>query len=118
MMKLLPILCSLFMCSCITLNLFEDRKPALEEYTVRGNGVNKIALISINGTITNNNIKGFLSSQPGMVQSFISQLRLAANDPMVKAVVIKVNSPGGTVTSSDIMYHEIQRFKEVTKKRV
>ena len=53
-----------------------------------------------------------------MIQSLISQLQLAARDPAVRGVMIKVNSPGGTVTSSDIMYHEIMRFKEMTKKEV
>ena len=63
-------------------------------------------------------LKVFVTNEPGMVQSLISQLRLAANDPEVKAVMIKVNSPGGTVTASDVMYHEIMRFKEATGKRV
>ena len=117
-MKFLSILLPFFLCSCITLNLFEDRKPALEEFTVKGAGKSKIALISINGTISNKSAKNLLAAEPGMVQSLISQLRLAARDPAVRGVMIKVNSPGGTVTSSDIMYHEIMRFKEMTKKRV
>ena len=117
-MKLLSFLLPLFLCSCITLNMFEDRKPALEEYTVRGIGQSKIALISVSGAISNKGVKGFVTNEPGMVQSLISQLRLAANDPEVRAVMIKVNSPGGTVTASDVMYHEIMRFKEATKKRV
>jgi len=36
----------------------------------------------------------------------------------VKAVVLRVNSPGGTVTSSDTMYQLLMRFKERTKKPV
>lgn len=117
-MKVLSFLLPLFLCSCITLNMFEDRKPSLEEYSVRGFGRSKIALISVNGAISNKSVKGFITNEPGMVQSLISQLRLAAKDPEVRAVMIKVNSPGGTVTASDVMYHEIMRFKEATKKRV
>jgi len=29
----------------------------------------------------------------------------------VKAIVLRINTPGGTVTASDIMYHELKSFK-------
>ena len=29
----------------------------------------------------------------------------------MRAVVLRINSPGGTVTASDILYHEVMRFK-------
>jgi protease-4 len=43
------------------------------------------------------------------------ELEKAAEDDRVKAVVLRINSPGGTVTASDILYHEIKRFKERRK---
>ena len=33
----------------------------------------------------------------------------------MRAVVLRINSPGGTVTASDILYHEVMRFKERRK---
>ncbi len=33
-------------------------------------------------------------------------------DSNVKAVILRINSPGGTVTGSDILYREIRRFTE------
>jgi protease IV len=42
----------------------------------------------------------------------------AAADPSVRAVVLRVNSPGGTVTAADTMYQELMRFKAKTKKPV
>jgi protease IV len=42
----------------------------------------------------------------------------AAKDDDVKAVVLRVNSPGGTVTTSDAMYQIVMRFKEKTRKPV
>ena len=117
-MNLLVMFFSIFMSSCLTLNLFEDRNPSLTEYTVKGSGINKIALINISGSIENKSKKDMFTNSPGKVQSLVSQLRLAANDPLVRAVFIKLDSPGGSVTASDIMYHEIQRFKKLTNKRV
>ena len=40
-----------------------------------------------------------------------AQLDKAAKDRAVKAVVLRIHSPGGTATASEIIYGEIQRFK-------
>ncbi|MBW2233514.1 MAG: signal peptide peptidase SppA, partial [Deltaproteobacteria bacterium] len=47
-----------------------------------------------------------------MVARVEAELQLASADPEVKAVIIRINSPGGTVTASDILYHRIMRFKK------
>ena len=43
------------------------------------------------------------------------ELEKAEEDDRVRALVLRINSPGGTVTASDILYHEITRFKERRK---
>ena len=45
-------------------------------------------------------------------------MRLAEKDEKVKAVLLKIDSPGGSSTASDILYHEIVAFKERTGKKV
>jgi protease-4 len=40
-----------------------------------------------------------------MVQEFVSRLRIAESDADVKGIVLKIDSGGGTVTGSDIIYH-------------
>ena len=42
----------------------------------------------------------------------------AAENEDVKAVVLRINSPGGTVTCSDTMYQMVKQFREKTKKPV
>jgi protease-4 len=51
-----------------------------------------------------------------MVATFKEELTKAAKDEKIKAVVVRINSPGGTVTASDILYHELREFK--LKKKV
>ena len=51
-------------------------------------------------------------------QQFADDLQTAADDPDVKAVVIEVDSPGGTVTDSHQMYARLQQFKDHTGKPV
>jgi protease-4 len=43
------------------------------------------------------------------------ELKKAAADERVKALVLRINSPGGTVTASDVIFHEIEAFKAETQ---
>lgn len=42
---------------------------------------------------------------------FVKAVREAAEDESVKAVVLRVNSPGGSALASDIMYRELMKLK-------
>ena len=44
--------------------------------------------------------------------------RRAEEDPKIKAVILKIDSPGGSVTASDILYSEIAGFKNRTGVKV
>jgi protease-4 len=43
------------------------------------------------------------------------ELEKAEDDDRVRAVVIKINSPGGTITASDVLYREIRAFRDRRK---
>lgn len=79
----------------------------------------RIAIIELEGTIQNgaqNSLLGGISENP--VALFAEKLQLAASDRRVKAIVIRINTPGGAVTASDLMYRELLRFKQNTRKPV
>jgi protease-4 len=78
----------------------------------------RVALIDVEGMIMNAKLDGFLSSGENPTSIFRERLDQAARDPRVKAVVLRINSPGGAVTASDIMYRDLCRFREVTGKPV
>jgi protease-4 len=59
-----------------------------------------------------------LRTRPSTVQEAVSHLRKAEKDPLVKAVVLQLNSPGGSVTASDVLFNEIRQFKERTGRPV
>jgi len=70
---------------------------------------NKIAVIYASGTITmgkgnDNNIGG---------DAFGELIRKERKDSSVKAIVLRVNSPGGNATASDIMWREIELASKV-----
>ena len=78
----------------------------------------KVAIIEVEGMLANAKSGGLLQATENPMSLFVQQLDRAESDPSVAAVVLRVNSPGGTVTSSDAMYDLIKRFKAKTHKPV
>jgi len=78
----------------------------------------KVAIIEIEGMLANAKAGGLLTATENSMSLFTQQLDKAEADPAVKAVVLRVNSPGGTVTASDAMYQLIKRFRKKTEKPV
>jgi len=75
----------------------------------------KIAVIYLRGIISGMEPGSFGDTA---VDDIKLQLRQAAEDPKVKAVVLHVDSPGGEVTASDIIYNAVRRFRDEKKKPV
>lgn len=76
--------------------------PQEKYHSLSKEATDKIAIIRVEGTILD---------PDGFVKKQIDRVR---DDKDVKAVVLRVDSPGGTVTASDYLYHEL---KELVKDR-
>ncbi len=74
---------------------------------------NKIAVIRVDGVISSGG-----DGRHSMVEHIQDQFEVAGRDENVKAVVLKINSPGGEVLASDEIYHAIQNFQKDTGKPV
>lgn len=76
--------------------------PKIQEKLVSGEALapDKVAIITVEGTIMHND--GFAKWQIDKV----------AADDSVKAIVLRVDSPGGTVTGSDYLYHHLRKLRE------
>lgn len=115
--SLLAVVC---VCSCTgpRITLFPDGTDPLKEVTLEGSATEKILMIPISGVIDDAPESRLLRTTPGMLQEVVSLLRLAEKDDRVKAVLLKIDSPGGSVTASDTLYHEIAAFKARSAKKV
>jgi protease-4 len=102
-------------CTTPQIKLFPSQADPLQESTLEGRGEQKILVIPVRGVISNSPDEGLIRTRPSLVQEVVSHLRKAAQDRDIRAVVLQINSPGGSVTGSDILYHEILRFKEERK---
>ncbi|MFH1718012.1 MAG: signal peptide peptidase SppA [Planctomycetota bacterium] len=78
------------------------QRGILTEEVVREGPVgNKIAMITVEGII-----------QGQLADDVYAQLKAARSDDRVKGLIVRVNSPGGTVSASDQIYKQIRKFRE------
>jgi protease IV len=87
-----------------------------EEITVESpEAGDKIVVVPVEGMITSS---PWDPSGRSMVDAIEDQLKLAAKDPKVKAIILKVDSPGGEVLASDDISRAIIQFQEKNQKPV
>ena len=92
----------LFLALAGTITLKTGLMPSdqLEMKVVRHGTSDQIALVHISGLVDGS-----------MVKSVTAQLRAIDRDTTIKAVVVRVDSPGGGVTDADEIYHALQRLR-------
>lgn len=91
----------------------------IEEVIEEGNFSNKIAVLEVNGVIQDTNDAGSLFTSVGYNhKSFLKSLDHVKKDNTVKAVILRVNTPGGGVVESAEIHRRIVEIQEETKKPV
>jgi len=68
---------------------------------------NRIAVIVAEGDIVGGDVDGALSSD-----KFAKEIRKARKDENIKAIVLRVNSPGGSIVASDVIWREMTEAKK------
>jgi len=105
---------ALLLPACAVVRLPLGSPEGLREVTVLGEGADKVLLVDVSGLIS------FRQpwSPPGFPQGESLPARVRADldrarkDPEVKALLVRIDSPGGTVTASDVLFHEVRSFRE------
>jgi protease-4 len=69
---------------------------------------NRIAVILAEGEIVDGNAEGVISSE-----KFAKEIRKARKDENIKAIVLRVNSPGGSILASEVIWREMSEAKKV-----
>lgn len=78
----------------------------------------KILVIDIDGMISSLAPRGAFAREGDVLSRVYYRLERAAADPLVKGLILRLDTPGGEVTASDILYHEVLRFKTATRRPV
>ena len=91
------------------INPFFHQRQRLQETMVSGKGREKVLLLDVSEVITNRERERALGlgTKESTVARVEEALRVASKDDHVRAVVLRINSPGGGVTASDMIYREI-----------
>ena len=103
-------------CAVIMANLnpFGGPPEELEEHIVQGEGSAKILIVDVSGVISSSESEETLGlrHRESSVARIAEELKKAAKDDDVKALLLRINSPGGSVNASDTIYHEVRSFAE------
>lgn len=89
----------------------------LQETVVLGSEGAKLALIEVSGVIAeaDSRTRIGISERPGLIVETRNALDRAAADEDVVGILLRINSPGGSVSASDTLHHEIESWKSEHK---
>ncbi len=90
-------------------------KERMEEVVlIKSRVKEKILLLDVSGLIVTSLNPGILEREGDILSKVFYRLEKASEDKMVKGVILRMDTPGGEVTASDILYHEILNYKKRT----
>lgn len=113
----IPLLC-LSGCVYAPLELGLDQLGKVQEVAVTdGDEAQKLLMIRIDGEITSDE-GGLLTSTPSTLAQVRRDLDLARQDDDIRGILMRIDSTGGGVTPSDLILHEVVRWKQETGKPV
>ena len=78
----------------------------------------KILMIDVEGLISSLPSSGLFAREGDLLSQIYYRLEKASEDPLVRGIILRLDTPGGEVTTSDIIYNEIMKFKQKTKRPV
>ncbi|MGI2326338.1 signal peptide peptidase SppA [Planococcus sp. YIM B11945] len=101
-------------------DLLPTGEAGFSEYIIEeGSFDSRIAVLNVEGVIQDTGESASLFGSTGYNHTFfMEQLEQVKADSSVKAIMLKVNSPGGGVVESAEIYDKIMEIKEETKKPI
>jgi len=98
-------------CAFVSMDLGSFMKfPSFEEKEITAGTKDKILVVEILGAVTTTAMRDLFPKQ-GTVERLDSVLEIAKKDRNIKGIILKIDSPGGGITASDLVYKEIMNFK-------
>jgi protease-4 len=89
-----------------------------EEVIVSGTQKQRIVQLFVEGAISTGTAENVFDQNGLSATSIIAQIEKAVRDEAVRAIVVHINSPGGTVIASDNIYNALVKAKQAGKKIV
>jgi protease-4 len=100
-------------------NILSISGPQFKEVLLEGEGSNKLLMIDIYGPISNDPLLiPNVGVIPGLTARIRQELELAYDDNNIRGILLRINSPGGTLTDSDVIYHSLMEFKKTKRIKI
>ena len=93
---------------------FLGEEQVQEVVLIKSPAKEKIIILDVTGLISTTLNPGLFEREGDILSRVYYRLEKASEDKNVKALILRLDTPGGEVTASDILYNEILRFKEKT----
>lgn len=112
--------CALLAAGCISVDLPLTGGGPLEETVVDGESGPKILMVDVEGTITTKAETGSfgLGGRESPTARMREEIDRALEDDEIAALLLRIDSPGGTVIASEMLYREVRRFRQKTERPV
>lgn len=115
-MKYFTLILTLLLSGCISVDLSSLLDQELTEITLQKpenrSTKERIAVVDVSGVIQMQSSKR--SSNNFTPDAMKAVLKEIEDTPDIKAVILRIESPGGNVTATDLIYHDLLAFKEKT----
>ena len=116
-MRRIAALCTLVLLGgCAIVRLPGSGGEGVREVTLQGDGPDKVLLVEVSGVLSFRRPwapPGFPRGE-SLPTRLRADLDRARKDSRVRALLVRIDSPGGTVSSSDVLHHEILSFRKET----
>jgi len=88
-----------------------DDVPSLRAVWSYGSGDVSVVRIPVRGVLVSSEEDAGWFSEEGPVEKALRQIRAATKDPEIKGLILEIDSPGGSITASDLLHRAVMDFK-------
>jgi protease IV len=93
---------------------FMGAEQIQEVVLVESKAKEKILVIDVEGIIGTTGRNNLLNREGDILSQVYYRLEQAARDKLVRGIILRLDTPGGEVTASDVIYNEVLKFKKKT----
>lgn len=95
-----------------------DEFPGCQRVWSYGAGDIQVVRIQLSGVIMRSEGEGLFGTPVDPVAAVLEAIQDAKQDPAISGIILEIDSPGGEITASDIIYRALLDFKEAQPGRV
>jgi protease-4 len=110
----IPIVLVLAAAGCAVRVDFLGESRMQEVLLLKSTAREKVLVVDVEGMISSMEPGSVFNREGDVLSRVYARLQMAAEDKLVRGIILRLDTPGGDVTSSDILYREVLKFRKKT----